>query len=136
MKLEELYESVQSRIIAYNDIDSHIIADCEGLTMDDVFIKKCSCGAIYIYIDNVRESFSMCEDTFIRCFSEFAVNIQDDKFLHCDHCVNHWGVDLCACGSGELVGECQEGLSMCNKPHQNIIECATYLKLIQYNDFN
>ena len=27
----------------------------------------------------------------------------------CNHCVNHWGIDLCECGSGARVGECECG---------------------------
>lgn len=27
----------------------------------------------------------------------------------CNHCVNHWGIDLCECGSGEEVGKCNCG---------------------------
>lgn len=26
--------------------------------------------------------------------------------LQLHHCVNHWGIDLCECGSGEPVDEC------------------------------
>lgn len=41
-------------------------------------------------------------------------NMSDDAtWLHqsccCDHCVNHWGIDLCECGSGARVGECECG---------------------------
>lgn len=35
------------------------------------------------------------------------------KRLHqsycCDHCVNHWGIGLCGCGSGQKVGKCECG---------------------------
>ena len=27
----------------------------------------------------------------------------------CNHCINHWGIDLCDCGSGEKPGECSCG---------------------------
>lgn len=37
----------------------------------------------------------------------------DATWLHqsccCDHCVNHWGIDLCDCGSEHKVGECECG---------------------------
>jgi hypothetical protein len=28
-------------------------------------------------------------------------------FYNCNHCVNHWGLDLCKCGSGDPVGSCE-----------------------------
>lgn len=37
----------------------------------------------------------------------------DATWLHqsycCDHCVNHWGIGLCGCGSGQKVGKCECG---------------------------
>ena len=33
---------------------------------------------------------------------------------NCNHCVNHWGLDLCDCGSGESPETCDCGA---NKPH-------------------
>lgn len=38
----------------------------------------------------------------------------------CNYCVNHWGVDLCACGSGKKVNKCKEGLRECGTPMQDI----------------
>lgn len=45
-------------------------------------------------------------------FKEFK-DAGDATWLHqsccCDHCVNHWGIDLCDCGSEHKVGECECG---------------------------
>ena len=27
----------------------------------------------------------------------------------CDHCINHYGLDICSCGSGKAVGKCSCG---------------------------
>ena len=29
--------------------------------------------------------------------------------MSCNHCVNHYGIDLCECGSGKAVGKCECG---------------------------
>lgn len=39
----------------------------------------------------------------------------------CDHCVNRWGLDLCACGSGESPEECQNELPECGHPMQELL---------------
>ena len=51
----------------------------------------------------------MCQDTF----EQLNLDIQNAERLPdsycCDHCVNHWGIDVCECGSGEPVGKCECG---------------------------
>ena len=37
------------------------------------------------------------------------------SYYGCDYCINHWGMDLCQCGSGEKVNECACG---CGLPSQ------------------
>ena len=36
------------------------------------------------------------------------------------HCVNHYGLDLCACGSGMAPDECDFGDEVCGRPYQSI----------------
>ena len=76
--------------------------------MEITYINNCQCGAVTILFDN-GASNSMCRDTF----EQLNLDIQNAERLPdsycCDHCVNHWGIDLCECGSGELVGECECG---------------------------
>lgn len=42
----------------------------------------------------------------------------------CDHCVNHYGIDVCGCGSGQPVGKCKNNYEHCRakQPSQNIEE--------------
>lgn len=75
--------------------------------------SKCECGAITINFDN-GASNSMYQKTA----KKIGLDLRKYKRLTttycCDHCVNHWGLDLCECGSGEEVGKCSCGL---NKAH-------------------
>ena len=82
--------------------------------LDNIYL--CSCGAITVENIETGESFS-CHP--VNAFSYFeanvAVTIQEyvkdatPDFVHCNHCANHWGLDLCECGSGEPVGRCECG---------------------------
>ena len=72
------------------------------------YIQKCKCRAVTINFDN-GASNSMFWETF----EKLDLDTGDATWLHqsycCDHCVNHWGIDLCECGSGARVGECECG---------------------------
>lgn len=71
-------------------------------------IQKCQCGAVTVFFEN-GASNSMFQETF----NKLNMDVGDAESLPnsycCDHCVNHWGIDLCECGSGERVGECECG---------------------------
>lgn len=70
--------------------------------------QKCECGAVTIYFENGAES-SMRQ----RTAKKMGIDLRRYKRLKpsfaCNHCINHWGIDLCECGSGELVGKCECG---------------------------
>lgn len=70
--------------------------------------SRCKCGAITLYFDNGANN-SMKETTRKRLKLSLrgAKKLQDSYC--CNHCVNHWGIDLCECGSGEPVGKCDCG---------------------------
>ena len=70
---------------------------------------KCQCGAITVSDDNFDNS--MTEAVFLDEYPD--LQLEENIFCNCNHCVNHWGVDLCACGSGEPVGECSGELAEC-----------------------
>lgn len=88
-----------------------------GLNNAIVSVEECNCGAITIGFSN---------DTAISCQKENMqkyLGFDYDNLMHfvegsianklevsmCNHCVNHWGVDICSCGSGEPIGECDCG---------------------------
>lgn len=71
--------------------------------------KKCQCGAITVDGDGFSNSMTL--KTFNKEFPELT--IADNEYCNCNHCVNHWGIDLCGCGSGEPVGQCDGGFHEC-----------------------
>lgn len=77
------------------------------------YIQKCKCGAVTISFDN-GASNSMFWETF----EKLDLDAGDATWLHqsccCNHCVNHWGIDLCECGSGARDGEYIPSLGQLN----------------------
>ena len=79
----------------------------------------CACGAVTLFTAN-GESYS-CS---LKNRKQYLPDL-DLRMLHklqdsycCDHCVNHYGMDLCACGSGAEVGQCDNAFSECGRPAQ------------------
>lgn len=70
------------------------------------FIQECMCGAITVTFEN-GASNSMSREVFNRI--GFTGERLPQVFCNCNHCVNHWGIDLCKCGSGQPVGKCDCG---------------------------
>ena len=67
--------------------------------------SRCQCGAITLQFENGATN-SMFESTRKKLkLSLRGVKGQTTTYC-CNHCVNHWGIDLCECGSGEKVGKC------------------------------
>lgn len=83
----------------------------------------CECGAITLFSRDGR-SYSCLRKNLKRFI--LAIDLRKIKRLHktvnCNHCVNHYGLDLCACGSGELYEKCDNGFDECGKPMQVIGE--------------
>jgi len=71
-------------------------------------ISNCQCGAVTIVFDN-GASNSMYQETFEQLNLDVREADRMPDSYCCDHCVNYWGIDLCECGSGEPVGECECG---------------------------
>lgn len=93
---------------------------------------RCKCGAITFIADDKRE-FSCFEknlDKFIPeeelpkyCADGKPENlVQYTDVFACNHCVNHYGLNLCACGSGESPDECSFGDKVCGLPMQSLTE--------------
>jgi len=73
-------------------------------------VSTCACGAITVA---TREfSNSMRPATFKREFPDLAMP-RKATWSCCNHCVNHWGIDLCGCGCGQKVGRCNGGFRQC-----------------------
>lgn len=82
---------------------------------------KCQCGAITLYADN-GASYSVSaknrKDLIPRL--DLRTIRRYPQTYCCDHCVNHYGLDLCACGSGESPKDCTNGLPECGRPMQEL----------------
>ncbi len=81
------------------------------------FVSKCDCGAITVSIKGL--DYSMPRKLFNDLFNGKGKRIFH-RNCNCNYCVNHWGIDLCSCGSGEKYQKCKEGHSVCGNPMQNI----------------
>jgi len=64
--------------------------------------SKCKCGAITFYADNRSEAYSVFLKNRKKFFPDADLRTLKrlPESFCCDHCVNHYGVDLCDCGSG------------------------------------
>ena len=78
----------------------------------------CECGAVTVRINN--NDYSMPKEKYIELFPDRSIEDIDIKYCSCNYCVNHWGIDLCGCGSGEKFGECKENFPECKNPAQDI----------------
>jgi len=76
---------------------------------------RCQCKAVTVEIDG--ESFSMSRSEFKKRFPGMRTK---GHYSSCNYCVNHWGLDLCGCGSGEKFGKCKNNLPECKRPAQSI----------------
>lgn len=71
---------------------------------------KCQCGAITLYFaDGTINSIKQ------KNLKKFGIDLRKIKRINkqemyaCDHCINHYGLDICSCGSGKEVGKCKCG---------------------------
>lgn len=71
----------------------------------DFYAKRCNCGAVTVEIDG--DYISMPYKEFREKYPN--AKLEKGKSYNCNYCVNHWGTDLCECGSGDPVGECNCG---------------------------
>ena len=87
-------------------------------------VISCECGAVTVYNEETRQQVSMPRSIYKKVFLPNIPPIEiDDDFDangNCNHCVNHWGVTLCACGSGKQFNKCKEGLPECGRPYYDI----------------
>lgn len=88
-----------------------------------VSYSVCRCGAITLY--TADGATYCCKRRNLRQFVNIDLRklkrFQGSSLLTtvcCDHCVNHYGLDLCACGSGEPTHKCKGGSDVCGKPMQ------------------
>ena len=94
--------------------------------MKIVDYSKCHCGAVTLYFDN-NQNNSIAEENL----KKYGIKIPKDAFrlndtYSCNHCVNHYGLDLCACGSGESPEECKAGFQECGNSYETLGESVKF----------
>lgn len=95
-----------------------------------ITINLCKCGAYTVSYG--RESVSMTSDTFKKLFGHSLLKeASQAEWCSCDHCVNHWGIDICACGSGELPDDCLSNFKDCGKPYQYLSDSLKTAVLLE-----
>jgi uncharacterized protein YchJ len=73
-------------------------------------LAPCQCGAVTVYGDDWETSIK--EENLKLFFPNETFKRRETTYCNCNHCVNHWGADLCECGSGEEPQECCGGAAM------------------------
>ena len=119
--MENIYatESLQTK----DDLIPHILSFLYSLGVQHV--NLCSCGAFTFEFENGNVSVSVQnagrfftqipQNHFNMLYSKLVPN-----FCNCNHCVNHWGLDLCKCGSGEPFDTCDGEFDTCGQPSQSL----------------
>lgn len=88
-----------------------------GRIYDIDFSSLCNCGAVTVQLSGIHTHYAMP----VRQFRESTYNHRiKNKTYCCDYCVNKYGVNLCACGSGEAPDKCENGFEECGTPMQTI----------------
>ena len=63
------------------------------------FVYQCECGAITLTFG--EKEYYVSKENLQTFFPNLDLDgIPTQKTYACNHCVNHWGLDLCGCGSG------------------------------------
>ena len=86
---------------------------------------ECECGAITL-VGEDGLTYSCARKNLKRFLPDIDLRrihrAYSQKTCCCDHCVNNYGLDLCACGSGEPFEKCKGGYSVCGHPMQKLGE--------------
>ena len=77
------------------------------------------CGALTVICDNGGE-YSVSNKNRRKYLPglDLRTITRYNPVVCCNHCVNHFGMDLCACGSGMAPDKCDNHLDCCGKPSQ------------------
>ena len=84
-------------------------------SLNGTVIKTRRCPFFVFKTVDDGNDYSMGKKLFKLNFPRVRVT---NKTYSCNHCVNHWGIDLCSCGSGLSPNKCKENNSDCGEPSQ------------------
>jgi len=83
----------------------------------------CSCGALTIFERAGGNGYSVLKKNrkrFLPGLDLRKLRRLKDSYA-CNHCGNHFGLDICACGSGMPTTACEEGFPCCGEPSQELL---------------
>lgn len=84
--------------------------------------SRCACGAITVTVDGQDYScLAYRRKKFFPGLDPRKIPRFETTYS-CNHCVNHYGLDLCGCGSGNEFGHCGSGFDACEVPMQKLGE--------------
>jgi len=61
-------------------------------------VVKCACGAVNVIVTSnnpkkkTNDTYVMAKETFEKHFD--SLELSDFKYDNCNHCINHWGIDI------------------------------------------
>lgn len=88
--------------------------------MEITSYNRCFCGAITFETPygtfSTKQAKKMLPNIDLRRLKAQ----RRETTCYCDYCANHWGLELCGCGSGELFGQCSNGYEACSRPSQSL----------------
>lgn len=81
---------------------------------------RCECGANTFELSENGQEYSFHPNTYSdEPALDSELRLTPDRY-NCNHCVNKWGLDLCACGSGEPFKNCDFNSNVCGRPAQEV----------------
>lgn len=89
--------------------------------------STCQCGAITLNTED-GTAYSVQRKhlkKYVPGIDLRRIHKLKQEFYACNWCANHYGLDLCGCGSGEPFGKCDNGLKECDRPMQKLFEYSS-----------
>jgi len=103
-------EELELQLFSYGIEDVAYCKGCGAYTFTHENGQEYSC-----HRKNLEEHFP---DIDWNLFRQFRRSIVGNRYWNCNHCVNKWGLDLCACGSGFPPDKCENKYEECGKQMQ------------------
>ena len=71
-----------------------------------VSYSVCKCGAVTLFFED--GTTNCCKRKNLKKFGVSLKGIKKEKEQSwcCNHCANHYGIDICSCGSGKEYEKC------------------------------